>query len=98
MYQIHSKIHRVKKPTVTVKSKDCVLDYQLWWISLVQWDSKFAQSTCVSQNFSSVMDMVAHHSNTPLVLIDGLERGAGPQRQCCLMHPAGFWPTEQSYL
>ncbi|XP_048032763.1 lymphocyte cytosolic protein 2 isoform X1 [Megalobrama amblycephala] len=42
------------------------------------------------ENFSSVMDMVAHHSKTPLVLIDGLERGAGPQRQCCLMHPAGF--------
>ncbi|XP_067313605.1 lymphocyte cytosolic protein 2 [Pseudorasbora parva] len=42
------------------------------------------------ENFSSVMDMIAHHSQTPLILIDGLERGAGPQRQCCLMHPAGF--------
>ncbi|XP_077104119.1 lymphocyte cytosolic protein 2 [Siphateles boraxobius] len=42
------------------------------------------------ENFSSVTDMVEHHSKTPLVLIDGMERGAGPQRQCCLMHPAGY--------
>ncbi|XP_016110154.1 lymphocyte cytosolic protein 2-like [Sinocyclocheilus grahami] len=42
------------------------------------------------ENFSSVVDMVAHHMKTPLILIDGLERGAGPNRQCCLMHPAGF--------
>ncbi|XP_059378315.1 lymphocyte cytosolic protein 2-like [Carassius carassius] len=41
-------------------------------------------------NFSSVLDMVAHHMKTPLILIDGMERGAGPTRQCCLMHPAGF--------
>lgn len=44
----------------------------------------------VSQNFSSVVDMVTHHMDTPLFLIDGMDRGAGPQRECCLMHPAGF--------
>ncbi|XP_016316653.1 lymphocyte cytosolic protein 2-like [Sinocyclocheilus anshuiensis] len=42
------------------------------------------------ENFSSVMDMVTHHMKTPLILIDGMERGAGLHRQCCLMHPAGF--------
>ncbi|XP_059372680.1 lymphocyte cytosolic protein 2-like [Carassius carassius] len=42
------------------------------------------------ENFSSVMDMITHHMNTPLILIDGTERGAGLHRQCCLMHPAGF--------
>ncbi|XP_018971065.1 lymphocyte cytosolic protein 2-like isoform X1 [Cyprinus carpio] len=42
------------------------------------------------ENFSSVMDMVMHHMNTPLILIDGMERGGGLHRQCCLMHPAGF--------
>uniref|UniRef100_A0A9J8BQR7 Lymphocyte cytosolic protein 2b n=1 Tax=Cyprinus carpio carpio TaxID=630221 RepID=A0A9J8BQR7_CYPCA len=40
------------------------------------------------ENFSSVMDMVMHHMNTPLILIDGMERGGGLHRQCCLMHPA----------
>ncbi|XP_073676329.1 lymphocyte cytosolic protein 2 [Garra rufa] len=42
------------------------------------------------ENFSSVADMIAHHMNTPLILIDGMEHGARPHRQCCLMHPAGF--------
>ncbi|XP_042626142.1 lymphocyte cytosolic protein 2-like isoform X2 [Cyprinus carpio] len=42
------------------------------------------------ENFSSVMDMIAHHMKTPLILIDGMERGSGPNRQCCLMYPAGF--------
>ncbi|RXN07370.1 lymphocyte cytosolic 2-like isoform X1 [Labeo rohita] len=42
------------------------------------------------ENFSSVMEIVAHHMKTPLILIDGMEHGARPHRQCCLMHPAGF--------
>ncbi|KAK2891123.1 hypothetical protein Q8A67_013766 [Cirrhinus molitorella] len=42
------------------------------------------------ENFSSVMDMIAHHMQTPLILIDGTEQGARPHRQCCLMHPAGY--------
>ncbi|XP_065126278.1 lymphocyte cytosolic protein 2 [Paramisgurnus dabryanus] len=42
------------------------------------------------ENFASVMDIVTHHMKAPLILIDGMDRGAGPQRQCCLMFPAGF--------
>ncbi|XP_056626305.1 lymphocyte cytosolic protein 2 [Triplophysa dalaica] len=42
------------------------------------------------ENFPSVMDMVFHHMKTPLFLIDGMDRGGGPQGQCCLIHPAGF--------
>ncbi|TRY88813.1 hypothetical protein DNTS_015025 [Danionella cerebrum] len=45
------------------------------------------------ENFSSVMDMIMHHYKTPLLLIDGIQRGGRPQRQCCLTHPAPSWPT-----
>nr|XP_017214637.1 lymphocyte cytosolic protein 2 isoform X2 [Danio rerio]XP_021330003.1 lymphocyte cytosolic protein 2 isoform X2 [Danio rerio]XP_021336903.1 lymphocyte cytosolic protein 2 isoform X2 [Danio rerio] len=42
------------------------------------------------ENYSSVAEMIMHHMKNPLFLIDGLDRGAGAQNQCCLMHPAGY--------
>ncbi|XP_076877196.1 lymphocyte cytosolic protein 2 isoform X4 [Brachyhypopomus gauderio] len=37
--------------------------------------------------FPSVRDIVSHHINTPLMLIDAMDRESGAQHQCCLVYP-----------
>ncbi|XP_069052163.1 lymphocyte cytosolic protein 2a isoform X2 [Lepisosteus oculatus] len=42
------------------------------------------------ENFTSVSEIIQHHQQTPLLLIDGKDRGSGHQRQCLLTYPAGY--------
>uniref|UniRef100_A0AAY5EJL6 SH2 domain-containing protein n=1 Tax=Electrophorus electricus TaxID=8005 RepID=A0AAY5EJL6_ELEEL len=37
--------------------------------------------------FPSVRDIVSHHVNTPIMLIDAMDPNSGAQHQCCLLHP-----------
>ncbi|KAJ8266775.1 hypothetical protein GJAV_G00134570 [Gymnothorax javanicus] len=43
-----------------------------------------------SENFPRVRDIIDHHMQTPLLLIDAKDRRVGQQRQCLLTHPAGY--------
>ncbi|KAJ8276269.1 hypothetical protein COCON_G00080210 [Conger conger] len=42
----------------------------------------------ISENFLQVKDIIAHHRQTPLLLIDAKDRRAG--QQCLLTHAAGY--------
>ncbi|XP_037316255.2 lymphocyte cytosolic protein 2 [Pungitius pungitius] len=43
-----------------------------------------------TRSFPGVKEMIDHHANTPLLLLDYMERSAEPQSWCCLLHPAGL--------
>ncbi|KAJ8014906.1 hypothetical protein DPEC_G00020640 [Dallia pectoralis] len=40
-----------------------------------------------SESFPGVKEMIDHYKQTPLLLIDAMERGTGVQNECCLLHP-----------
>ncbi|XP_066573217.1 lymphocyte cytosolic protein 2a isoform X3 [Amia ocellicauda] len=42
------------------------------------------------ENFTSVSEIIQHHMQAPLLLIDGKDRSSGQQRQCLLTYPAGY--------
>ncbi|XP_068437291.1 lymphocyte cytosolic protein 2 isoform X2 [Clinocottus analis] len=43
-----------------------------------------------TQSFPGVKEMITHHTNNPLQLIDATDQSAEAQNQCCLLHPAGL--------
>ncbi|XP_038137152.1 lymphocyte cytosolic protein 2 [Cyprinodon tularosa] len=43
-----------------------------------------------TKSFLGVREMIIHHMNTPLLLIDAADQGSEEQLQCCLLHPAGL--------
>ncbi|XP_030621408.1 lymphocyte cytosolic protein 2 [Chanos chanos] len=43
-----------------------------------------------NESFPSVRDIITHHTKAKLLLIDAMDRGSGPQRQCCLMYPVSL--------
>ncbi|XP_010773619.1 lymphocyte cytosolic protein 2 [Notothenia coriiceps] len=46
-----------------------------------------------TKSFPGVKEMIAHHTHTPLLLIDATDRSSEAQNQCCLLHPAGLGPA-----
>ncbi|XP_054454072.1 lymphocyte cytosolic protein 2 [Anoplopoma fimbria] len=43
-----------------------------------------------NKSFPGVKEMITHHTNTPLQLIDAADQSAEGQSQCCLLHPVGL--------
>ncbi|KAL6117921.1 uncharacterized protein ACO6RY_15615 [Pungitius sinensis] len=43
-----------------------------------------------TRSFPGVKEMIDHHTNTPLLLLEYMDRSAEPQSWCCLLHPAGL--------
>ncbi|KAL0973844.1 hypothetical protein UPYG_G00211960 [Umbra pygmaea] len=40
------------------------------------------------ESFSGVKEIIDHYTQTPLLLIDAMERGTGVHNECCLLYPA----------
>ncbi|KAK5897356.1 hypothetical protein CesoFtcFv8_010426 [Champsocephalus esox] len=46
-----------------------------------------------TKSFPGVKEMITHHTHTPLLLIDAIDRSSAAQNQCRLLHPAGLGPA-----
>ncbi|KAM9348483.1 lymphocyte cytosolic protein 2a [Symphorus nematophorus] len=51
----------------------------------------------VQESFPSVSDIIAHYSQSPLLLIDAKNRSSAQQNQCLLSDPAGFYMSGQNW-
>ncbi|XP_034463249.1 lymphocyte cytosolic protein 2a [Hippoglossus hippoglossus] len=50
----------------------------------------------LQESFPSVREIIAHYSQSPLLLINAKDRSAGQQNQCLLSDPAGGYLTGQT--
>nr|XP_019963333.1 PREDICTED: lymphocyte cytosolic protein 2 [Paralichthys olivaceus] len=51
----------------------------------------------MQESFSSVSDIIAHYSQSPLLLINAKDRSSGQQNQCLLSDPAGGYMKGQTW-